>query len=223
MLRLIEELAVTGCSYAVVATCLCRSGTGGVPVSSTPPPTAGQAYWRCTPSRDNGGILPETAPYYIIREQTYRRVLGDALGDQLAYYSELFDRYRFPDPSYQSDDRRLSRAQVCRPDDQTADREWPGRGRSCGAVTGAARVSTADRVRRATTRGQFRNRPAIRIGGRYKESIDLALRVHPDTRHVFVVCGASPGMHGAKKRFARRCPSRRAWSSPSCVDTPCRR
>ena len=41
-----------------------------------------------------------------------------------------------------------------------------------------------------------------------KESLDLALRVHPDTRHVFVVCGASPGMHGTKKSFARRCPRR---------------
>ena len=30
-------------------------------------------------------------------------MLGDALGDQLAYYSEFLDRYHFPDPSYKSD------------------------------------------------------------------------------------------------------------------------
>ena len=94
-----------------------------------------------------GGPIPETAPRYMIREEIYRRVLGDALGDQLDYYSETLDRYQFPDPSVRIRLRRLSCAQICRPDDQTADREWPGRGPSCGAVTGAAPVSTADRVR----------------------------------------------------------------------------
>ena len=29
------------------------------------------------------GSFLEIAPYYIIRERTYRKVLGDALGDQL--------------------------------------------------------------------------------------------------------------------------------------------
>ena len=53
-----------------------------------------------------------------------------------------------------------------------------------------------------------------------KESLDLALRVHPDTRHVFVVCGASPRDADTKTSFARRCPRRRqAWSSPSCADS----
>ena len=49
------------------------------------------------------GSFPEPAPYFTIRERTYRKVLGDALGDRLDYYSELLDRYHFPDPSYESD------------------------------------------------------------------------------------------------------------------------
>ena len=49
------------------------------------------------------GAFPEPAPYYVLRERTYRKVLGDALGDQLDYYSELLDRYHFPGPSYESD------------------------------------------------------------------------------------------------------------------------
>ena len=62
--------------------------------------------------------------------------------------------------------RRLPRAEVCQPDDRAADREWPGRGRSGGAVAGAAPVSTSNRVRRASRcGGPFRNRPAIRFGG----------------------------------------------------------
>ena len=37
-----------------------------------------------------------------------------------------------------------------------------------------------------------------------KESLDLALRVHPDTRHVFVVCGASETW--AEERFRSQVP-----------------
>ena len=93
-------------------------------------------------------ILPDDGSHYTIRERIYRKVLGDALGDQLDYYSELLDRYHFPDPSYESDFEDYLVRKYARPDDRPADREWPGRGRSCGAVTGAARVSTADRVHR---------------------------------------------------------------------------
>ena len=57
-------------------------------------------------------------------------------------------RHHFPDPSYESDFEDYLVRKYGRPDDRPADREWPGRGRSCGAVTGAPPVSTADRVHR---------------------------------------------------------------------------
>ena len=66
----------------------------------------------------------------------------------LDYYSELLDRHHFPDPSYESD---FEDYLVRKYGDRTIDlliANGAGRGRSCGAVTGAARVSTADRVHR---------------------------------------------------------------------------
>ena len=56
-------------------------------------------------------------------------------------------------------------------------------------------------------RGQFRNRPAIRIGGAFKESLDLALRVHPDTRHVFLVFGASSLDAWNESKFRSQVPA----------------
>ena len=40
-----------------------------------------------------------------------------------------------------------------------------------------------------------------------KESLDLALRVHPDTRHVFVVCGASPQDAWNENEFRSQVPA----------------
>ena len=143
----------------------------------------------------------------------------------LNYYSELLDSYNFPDPSYRIRLRRLSRAQVWWPDDRPADRERPDRGRSCGAVTGAAPVSTADRVHRprcAAASSQI-DRPYLsachervaRFGAAGASRIHATCSSCAAHRH---------GMHGTKTSFARRCPRRReAWSSPSCADTPCLR
>ena len=112
------------------------------------------------------GAFPEPAPYYTLRERTYRKVLGDALGDQLDYYSELLDRYHFPGPSYESDIEDYLVRKYAEPDDQGADREWPGRGRSCGAGTGAARVSAANRVRRPrrAAASSTIDRPFVSVG-----------------------------------------------------------
>ena len=156
-------------------------------------------------ARDNGGILPETAPYYKIREQTYRRVLGGALGDQLAYYSELFDRYRSPHPSYQSDD------------EDYLVRKYADRTIKLLIANGSDAAALAGRLQ-----GRLPSQPPIvfvehdarpvpKSTGHtyrwaYKESIDLALRVHPDTRHVFVVCGASSGDARSEERFRSEVP-----------------
>ncbi len=140
-------------------------------------------------ARDNG-ILPETAPYYKVREQTYRRVLGGALGDQLAYYSELFDPSRLPHASQSDDEDYLVR-------------KYADRMIKLLIANGPEEAALAGRLQARLPSEPpivFVNhdaRPVPKSTGHsyrwaHKESIDLALRVHPDTRHVFVVCDPSP-------------------------------
>ena len=150
-----------------------------------------------------GGPIPETAPRYMIREEIYRRVLGDALGDQLDYYSETLDRYQFPDPSYESDFEDF------------LVRKYADRMIKLLIANGPVEAPLAGRLQ-ARLPSQppivFVNhdaRPVPKSTGhayRYamKESLDLALRVHPDTRHVFVVCGASETW--AEERFRSQVP-----------------
>ena len=138
------------------------------------------------------GLFPVPGPHFIIRERIYRKVLGDALGDQLDYYSELLDRYHFPDPSYEADfEDHLVRKYGDRPIDLLI-------------ANGADEATLAGRLQaRLASKppivfiGLDARRPVPKSTGytfRYamKESLDLALRVHPDTRHAFVVCGAYP-------------------------------
>ena len=187
-------------------------------------PAAAQGQGTATPGEGRTGVLtlysvsqdapagafPEPAPYYALRERTYRKVLGDALGDQLDYYSELLDRYHFPGASYESDIEDFLVRKYADRMIKVLIANGPVEADLAGAGTGAARVSAANRVprpRRAAAGST--NRPAIRIGGPFKESLDLALRVHPDTRHVFVLRGASLRDGGTKRNFALRCPCRR--------------
>ena len=137
-----------------------------------------------------GGAFPEAAPYYTIRERTYRRVLGDALGDRLDYYSELLDRYHFPAPSYESDfedylvrkyaDRMIKLLIANGPD----------------AAALAGRIQAQLPSQPPIVFVEHDARPVPKSTGHtywwpFKESLDLALRVHPDTRHVFVLRGTS--------------------------------
>ena len=132
-----------------VAACLAPAAAA-VSSDRTRPPAARHAYWCCTPFLKTlpKGHFPKRLHISPSVSGSTGRCWVTHWAISLDYYSELLDRYHFPDPSYESDFEELSRAQVWRPDDRPADREWPGRGRSCGAVTGAARVSTADRVHR---------------------------------------------------------------------------
>ena len=138
------------------------------------------------------GSFLDVAPYYTIRERTYRKVLGDALGDRLDYYSELLNRNNFPDQSYESDF------------EDYLVRKYGGRTIDLLIANGADEAALAGRLQaRLPSRppivfvGLDVERPVPKSTGhtyRYamKESLDLALRVHPDTRHAFIVCGAYP-------------------------------
>ena len=152
-----------------------------------------------------GGAFPEAAPYYIIRERTYRKVLGDALGDQLDYYSELLDRYHFPDPSYESDF-----------EDYLA-RKYADRMIKLLIANGPDEAALAGRLQARLPSQppivfvEHDARPVPKSTGHtyrwpFKESLDLALRVHPDTRHVFVLRGASARDAQNEDKFRSQVP-----------------
>ena len=175
-----------------VAACLAPAA---VECQVTAPSTRGQTrvlvLYALSQDAPEGSFL-DVAPYYTIRERTYRKVLGDALGDRLDYYSELLDRHHFPDPSYESDF------------EDYLVRKYGGRTIDLLIANGPDEAALAGRLQaRLASRppivfiGLDARRPVPKSTGytyRYamKESLDLALRVHPDTRHAFVVCGASP-------------------------------
>ena len=163
-------------------------------------PAAAQCQVTAAPTRSQTRVLSlytstllKDAPRpCTIRERTYRKVLGDALGDRLDYYSESLNSYHFPDPSYQSDfEDYLVRKYRDRPIDLLI-----ANGPDEAALAGRLQARLASRPPIVFI-GLDARRPVPKSTGhtfRYamKESLDLALRVHPDTRHVFVVCGASP-------------------------------
>ncbi len=144
---------------------------------------------------------------YTIHERTYRKVLGDALGDRLDYYSELLDRHHFPDPSYESD---FEDYLVRRYGDRTIDL-LIANGPDEAALAGRLQARLASQPPIVFI-GHDVRRPVPKSTGhtyRYamKESLDLALRVHPDTRHVFVVCGVSPKDARYENEFRSQVPA----------------
>ena len=158
------------------------------------------------PDNPDGSFL-DLAPFYTIRERTFRKVLGDALGDRLDYNSELFDRHHFPDPSYESDfedylvrryrDRRIDLLIANGPDE--------------AGLAGRLQARLASQPPIVVV-GHGARLPVPKSTGhtyRYamKESLDLALRVHPDTRRVFVVCGVSPNDARFENEFRSQVPA----------------
>ena len=152
-------------------------------------------------------IFPEPAPHYTVRERVYRSMLGDALGDQLEYYSELVNYHTFPDQSYESDfenylvrkygDRKIDLLIANGPDEATL----------AGRLQ--ARLVSQPPI---VFIGPGARRPVPKSTGhtyRYamKESLDLALRMHPGTRHAFVVCGVSPNDAWYENEFRSQVPA----------------
>jgi PAS domain S-box-containing protein len=151
--------------------------------------------------------LSPGAPFYTISEQVFRRVLGAGFNDQVDYYSEVIDFHRFSDPSYWPDfEEYLVRKYQARPIDLLI-------------ATGGSETAFAVRLRE-----RIASRPPIVFSGwrderiipestghfyRFpmKESLDLALRVHPDTRQVFVVVGASAGDRWYEGQFRSLVPT----------------
>ena len=153
------------------------------------------------------GSFLDIAPFYPIRERTFRKVLGDALGDRLDYNSELLDRHHFPDPSYESDF------------EDYLVRKYRDRTINLLIANGADEADLAGRLQ-----ARLASQPPVVVVGlnarlpvpkstghtyRYamKESLDLALRVHPDTRRVFVVCGVTPNDARFENQFRSQVPA----------------
>src|SRR5262245_27708480 len=136
-------------------------------------------------------LLPHSS-WTTTTERVYRQRLTDAFGDRLSYVYERLDSYYFPDSSYESEfEDFLLRKYHDRPIDLLL----------VGGVEAAAFAARLQ-ARLAGNppivfQGKFDERPVpksagVRLEFPLKQSLDLALRIHPDTRHVFIVNGIGP-------------------------------
>ena len=151
-------------------------------------------------------LRPET-PWYVTTDRIYRQRLTDALGDRVEYYTELLDVNHFPDPAYESDfEDYLVRKYHNRPIDVLL-----AHGITATAVAGRLQARLASHPPIVFT-GVVEERPGPKSTGHtfgfaMKESLELALRVHPDTRHVFLVCGTSPADEWYENEFRSQLPT----------------
>ena len=144
---------------------------------------------------------------YSISERIYRERLSDALGDRLDFHTEYVDVVYFPDPLYESQfEDHLVRKYHDRPIDLLL-----ANGATAAAIAGRLHARIASHPPIVFT-GTF-ERPVPKSTGHtstvatMKESLELALRVHPDTRHVYLVCGTSPNDAGFEARFRSQVPT----------------
>ena len=158
----------------------------------------------CTPFVLNyrGGTL-----VYSISERIYRRRLSDALGDRLDFATEYVDVVYFPDPLYESQfEDHLVRKYHDRPIDLLL-----ANGATAAAIAGRLQPRLASHPPIVFT-GTF-ERPVPKSTGHtsvvatMKESLELALRVHPDTRHVYLVSGTSPNDTRLEAEFHSQVPT----------------
>ena len=151
-------------------------------------------------------INPETL-VYAINERIHRQRLSDALGDQLDFVTEYVDVVYFPDPLYGSQfEDHLVRKYHDRPIDLLL-----ANGVTAAAIAGRLQARLASQPPIVFT--GTAERPVPKSTGHtstvttMKESLELALRVHPDTRHVYLVCGTSANDAGFEANFRSQVPT----------------
>src|SRR5262245_17424962 len=137
--------------------------------------------------------LPADSIWTTATEPIYRERLSEALGDRLEYFYERLDVYYYGlDSSYESEfEDYLLRKYHDRPIDLLL---VGGIEAAVFAARLQARLAGNPPI---VFQGSFDERPVPKSAGvnlefSLKGSLDLALRVHPETRHVFIVSGAAP-------------------------------
>jgi PAS domain S-box-containing protein len=137
--------------------------------------------------------LPADSLWTTATEPIYRERLSDAFGDRLEYYYERLDAYYFgSDSSYESEFADyLLRKYHDRPIDLLL---VGGIDAAAFAAHLQARLAGNPPI---VFQGKFDERPVPKSAGvnlefSLKGSLDLALRIHPETRHVFLVSGTAP-------------------------------
>ena len=131
------------------------------------------------------------APAAAALDRTLERALGQGLGDKLDYYAEYVDLVRFSDPGYQPMLRAFLRAKyeprqldliIAVTDDVLAfvapnrDDFFPGVPIVFHSTAGAAAGPLTTAVKFSTD---------------YRSTVEIALRLQPDTQRIVVVSGAS--------------------------------
>jgi hypothetical protein len=168
--------------------------------------------------------LPPDSVWTTIAERIYRRSLRDAFGDQVEFYSERLDVYNFPDPSFESDfEDFLVRKYENRPMDLLI-----AGGKTAAAFAGRLQARFAAHPP-IVFHGTFNEKPVPKSAGysfeyALKQSLDLALRVHPDTVTCSSCAAWGQSINGTTTNFGRRCPCHReAWALRICEASPSRR
>ena len=134
--------------------------------------------------------LQRGSPMSIDIDSTIRRVLNDGLAGQLDYYTEYLDVARFPDSDYEPAVRDFFRRKYARntfdvvvaPTDAMIDFVNTYRDE---LFPGAAVVFSGSSPRDGP------RTTGVVAPLNVKSSIDIAIQLHPDLQHVFVVSGVS--------------------------------
>ena len=166
-------------------------------------------------------------------DDTIRTVLNDGLAGQLDYYTEYLDVARFPEPDYQPAVRDFFRRKyasqtfdvVVAPTDAMVDFVNAVSRRVVSGRSGRVRLSSPEQPVDSATGPRT---TGVVFPLNLKSTIDIAIQLQPDLRHVFVVSGVSdtdrvlPGSGaGAIPRPSTAglaSPTRPDWRCQTCSD-----
>jgi len=147
--------------------------------------------------------LRKDLPFTGVLERVYQKTLSDGLAGRLDYYAEYIDVARFPEPGYQEALRDFLR------------RKYTERRFDLIIASGNATYEFVARYGAElfpgapvvfTGYGDLRpipNSTGLIVTIDVKSTLDLALRLQPEVKRVFVVCGAS-GFEKYFENIARR-------------------
>jgi signal transduction histidine kinase/ABC-type uncharacterized transport system substrate-binding protein len=135
--------------------------------------------------------LRKDLPFTGVLDRVYQKTLSDGLAGRLDYYAEYIDVARFPEPEYQEALRDFLRRKYA---EQRFDLIITSGNATYEFVAryGAELFPGAPVV--FSGYGDLRRVPnstGLVVTVDMKSTLDLALRLRPETKRVFVVCGAS--------------------------------
>ena len=135
----------------------------------------------------------EDAPYTVLVERAFRKTLGDALGRQLDYYTEYLGFGRFSGPEYQMALRDFLRHKYegRHLDVVIADGDEPFKFVRQNRAEIFPGVPIVFQSSEETDLSPVPNCTGVVFRLDMKSTLEVALRLQPNVKRVFVICGAS--------------------------------